>query len=96
MAAGPSQVASGPVTVSANGFQKVEVNCQAGERATGGGMYNEAQVNSLYVTSSYPTPNPTTPPSTGNGQTPTGWRIWVHNNVASPYSVEAYVLCAKP
>ncbi len=86
----------GVVTVGANNFVRAEVSCAAGERATGGGVYNEEQVNSVYVTSSYPTPNPTTAPSTGNGATPTGWRVWVANKLATPYAVEAYVICAKP
>lgn len=80
----------------ATGYGKAEVSCNAGERATGGGVYNEANVTSILVTSSYPTPNPTTAPPTGNGQVPTGWRVWLRNEVASPRTVNAYVICASP
>jgi hypothetical protein len=85
-----------PVNVAASNFAKVEAACNPGERATGGGVYNEAQVFTATVTSSYPTPNPTSPPSTGNGQTPTGWRVWIANNSASQISVTGYVICAAP
>lgn len=83
-----------PVTITVNA-DHADANCKPGERATGGGVFNEAQVGSLVVTSSYPTPNPTSPPSTGDGQTPTGWRVWLHNNTPGtpPYTVNGYVVC---
>jgi hypothetical protein len=84
-------------SVSATSFATGTASCNAGERATGGGLYNETNVNSIYLVSSYPTPNPTTPPATGNGQVPTGWRVWVHNELASTQgSLHAYVICAAP
>ncbi len=82
--------------IPANSFGTAVAACQAGERATGGGVYNEANVLVLQVTSSYPTPNPTSPPATGNGQVPTGWRVWLRNDSATPYNVNAYVICARP
>ena len=80
-------------TVSANNFAKAEVSCNPGERATGGGVFNESNVSSVFVTSSYPTPNPTTRPPTGNGQTPTGWRVWVRDTSGGQQIVNAYVIC---
>lgn len=77
-------------------FATAAVSCNPGERATGGGAYNESNVYSIYITSSYPTPNPTTAPSTGNGTTPTGWRVWVRNDTATQQQFEAYVVCAAP
>jgi hypothetical protein len=83
--------------VAANDFSSGTASCQPGERATGGGLYNESNVYVLRITSSYPTPNPTTAPSTGNGQTPTGWRVWVANESATPYDkLEVYVICVSP
>lgn len=88
---------SSPVTVPADSFASASVSCQAGERATGGGVFSEENVLYVQVTSSYPLPNPTTHPSTGDGLTPTGWRIWVRNDHGSQnYHVEAYVICAAP
>jgi hypothetical protein len=86
-----------PTTIAGNGgIGHPEANCKPGERATGGGVYNEQQVGTLLVTSSYPLPNPTSPPSTGDGQTPTGWRVWLKNNTAgSDYTINAYVICVK-
>jgi hypothetical protein len=80
-------------TVPANGFAKAEISCNPGERATGGGVYNESNVSSDFVTSSYPTPNPTSRPPTGNGQTPTGWRVWIRDTSGGPQTVNAYVIC---
>jgi hypothetical protein len=82
--------------IPASSFGVATASCQSGERATGGGVYNEANVSALHVTSSYPTPNPTSPPATGNGQVPTGWRVWLANSIATPYTVQAYVICAAP
>ncbi len=82
-------------TVPANGFARAEANCNSGERATGGGVYNESNVNSVFVTSSYPLPNPTSRPATGNGQTPTGWRVWVRDTSGGQQIVNAYVICTS-
>ncbi len=85
-----------PVTYAPDAAHPVEANCQPGERATGGGVYNEAQVGTLVVTSSYPLPNPISPPSTGDGKTPTGWRVWLKNNtVGSTYTINGYVVCIR-
>lgn len=90
-------------SVNKNGFATGTASCQPGERATGGGVYNETNVFFPRVVSSYPTPNPTTPPATGDGQTPTGWRVWMALNdeggLTAPASVtglHAYVICAQP
>lgn len=73
-----------------------EASCQPGERATGGGVFNKG-VQLEQIVSSYPTPNPT-PPSdpTGDGASPTGWRVVV-TNLDSPYTypVFAYVICVS-
>lgn len=87
-----------PTTIlGGGGIGHPEANCKPGERATGGGVYNEQQVGTLVLTSSYPLPNPISPPSTGDGQVPTGWRVWLKNNTGagSDYTVNAYVICVK-
>jgi hypothetical protein len=90
----------GPTTnIPGNTAAKAEVNCKPGERATGGGVYNESNVGALHVTSSYPLPNPGTPPATGDGQTPTGWRVWLQNTfpagAGNDREVNAYVICIR-
>jgi hypothetical protein len=84
-------------TINQSSFGTATASCLPGERATGGGVYNESNVLVVQITSSYPLPNPTSPPATGNGQVPTGWRIWARNDSATTnYTVNAYVLCAAP
>ena len=85
-------------TIDANGFGRADAQCNSGERATGGGVFNESNVSNLFITSSYPTANaqtPTTRPPQGNGQTPTGWRIWMKDATGSPNTINAYVICTK-
>ncbi|MGH2993187.1 MAG: hypothetical protein ACRDL1_06595 [Solirubrobacterales bacterium] len=82
-------------TVPINSFKRAEASCLPGERATGGGVFNESNVFTLKVTSSYPTPNPQTPPPTGDGRVPTGWRVWTANNGTESEVVNAYVVCSS-
>ena len=72
---------------SSGGAQTGQVNCLAGERATGGG-YGVAPASSLRFTSSTPEPNVI-------GAAPTGWSV----TAASPFTPEffsIYVVCAAP
>jgi hypothetical protein len=78
-------------------------SCNAGEKATGGGVYPVSNVYFPTVVASFPTPNDsafTNPPR--NGITPTGWDVWVTNNSTvtqnEPNSVTMipYVICASP
>lgn len=89
-------------SVSRNGFATGSANCNAGEKATGGGVYNEQNVYFPRVVSSYPLPNPGSPPATGNGITATGWKVWIALNdeggSTAPATVDllrAYVICAS-
>ena len=86
------------VIIAPNSFEMAEASCLPGERATGGGVYNGANLYYLRVTSSYPTPNPTTRPANGDGKVPTGWRVWMANTLVTGenQAVEAYVICAAP
>jgi hypothetical protein len=84
-------------TIAKSAFGSATATCQPGERATGGGVFNEDNVLQVQVTSSYPTPNPASRPATGNGQVPTGWRVWARNDSATTdYVINAYVICAAP
>jgi hypothetical protein len=69
---------------SSGGAQTGQVNCLAGERATGGG-YGVASTSSLRFTSSTPAPNVV-------GATPTGWTV----TATSPDFFSIYVVCAAP
>lgn len=84
-------------SVDAGKFKMAEAQCEPGEQATGGGVYNESSVLLLRVTSSYPLPNPTIPPAKNDDVPATGWRVWVANNAPAPDSSDfnAYVLCAS-
>ena len=69
---------------SSGGAQTGQVNCLAGERATGGG-YGVAATSSLRFTSS-------TPHLMSIGATPTGWSVTA--TTADFFSI--YVVCAAP
>lgn len=85
------------VVLPADEFRVVEASCLPGERATGGGVYNEDSVFFPRIVSSYSTPNPTKPPPTGDGQVPTGWRVWIAQDAGhNPVTVNGYVICASP
>lgn len=84
-----------PTYVESTGFGRAEAYCRGGEMATGGGLYNEDQVYTMAVTSTYPLPNPTTLPATGDDIAASGWRVWVANNSTTDNQVQAYVLCAS-
>ena len=85
------------VSIDQGSFGSATASCKPGERATGGGVFNESSVYFMSVTSSYPTPNPTSPPPTGDGKVPTGWRVWVANNTPTPapQPINAYVICVS-
>jgi hypothetical protein len=83
--------------VPRNSFAGGDVNCLAGERATGGGVYALSNVYFPAVVASYPLPNPTagTP---NNDITPTGWHVWVSNNdqtgtAPATATMVPYVIC---
>jgi len=84
-------------TINANNYGRADASCNPGERATGGGVFNESNVNNLYVTSTYPTTaqTPASRPPTGNGQTPTGWRVWMRDQVGTPQVVNVFVVCTS-
>ena len=89
-------------SVNRNSFATGTANCNAGEKATGGGVYNEQNVFFPQVVASYPLPNPSSPPATGDGITATGWRVWMANSdtptATAPATVDlmrAYVICAS-
>ena len=86
----------GPDTVipGAAGYGAAEASCLPGERATGGGVFHANNFHVANMTASFPTPNPNVRPTTGNGQIPTGWRVWMNTPVNE--TVNAYVVCASP
>ena len=85
------------VTVGANTYGRADASCNPGERATGGGAFNESNVSTFSVTSSYPTTaqTPTSRPLAANGQTPTGWRVWMRDTSGGPQVVNAVVVCTS-
>ncbi|MBK8293845.1 MAG: hypothetical protein IPK93_03360 [Solirubrobacterales bacterium] len=87
---------SAEVSANAGSFATASAHCLSGETATGGGAYNEAQVLSMNVTSSYPLPNPGTSPATGDGIPATGWKVWMGNKSGTTEPFQAYVMCASP
>lgn len=66
------------------------VNCNAGERATGGGdqLWNGSDAGNSVVASS-PVPN-------GQGETPTGWHVTWENKSGGTDTIHTYAICASP
>jgi hypothetical protein len=66
------------------------VNCNAGERATGGGdqLWNGSDAGTSVIASS-PVPN-------GQGETPTGWHVVWENKSGGTQTIHTYAICASP
>ena len=73
-----------------NTYGDVTANCNAGERATGGGpqLWNGENVGTDYLAS---VPSPTAP-----GTTPTGWHVTWINATSGSETIRVYVVCASP
>jgi hypothetical protein len=75
---------------TANSVESATVNCQAGERATGGGVesFNHNSYGDLRVAVSEPQPH---------SGTPTSWQVitWWTVSYAAAF-IRAYVVCAAP
>jgi len=84
------------INILAGNFQTGTANCLPGEKATGGGVFNQSQVFSMAITSSYPIPNGTDTATTLTGVAATGWKVWVANNSLVTHDVQAYVMCVSP
>jgi hypothetical protein len=89
-------------TVLRNDFATGTASCNAGERATGGGVYPKSNVYFPRVGASFPTPNPASFTTPNNAVTPTGWRVWVSMDDTAGFTAPAsvtetpYVICAAP
>ena len=82
-------VRQGTVSSVLNGASGiVTAQCNAGERATGGGN-SVSGLGGWQVIESFPTPGTA-------GSTPTGWRVDATNNTGSPNNLVAIVVCASP
>jgi hypothetical protein len=87
--------------VNRNSFAIGSADCNAGERATGGGVYPNSNVYFPSLISSFPTPNATAFTTPQNGVTPTGWRVWVANNdvagniAPATITMTPYVVCVR-
>jgi len=79
---------SGGTPLPAGASTFVDVTCEAGERATGGGLSN-SNATGVFAKQSYPTPS-------SNGATPTGWGGTYQNTSASVHTGYAFVVCASP
>jgi hypothetical protein len=78
-----------PVLAVANGATGIATaQCNAGERATGGGNSISGSAG-WQVEESFPTPGTT-------GSTPTGWRVDALNGTGGPANLVAIVICAAP
>ena len=89
-------------TVGENGFSSGHANCNAGEKATGGGVYPDSNVYFPAVIASFPLPNANAFTTPNNGTTPTGWEVWVSDNdttsstAPTTITMTPYVICASP
>jgi hypothetical protein len=100
--AGTVTMRTGPAfNVSANSFTTGAAGCNAGESATGGGVYPNTNVFFPNIIASFPTPNANAFTAPQNGVTPTGWRVWVSNVDAGGSTAPAtvtmtpYVICVR-
>ena len=64
------------------------VDCNQGEKATGGGGSNGG-ASGVHLKQSSPTPST-------QGGTPTGWSATYENTSGSPAVIRAWVVCASP
>jgi hypothetical protein len=84
--AGPTAVVQrygSSVNVATNQIGTASASCNAGERATGGGFWQQGGE----MQSSRPMP-------LGDGATATGWQATLHNTTASTHAFGAYAMCA--
>jgi hypothetical protein len=72
----------------------MNVSCNPGERATGGGVGTSEVSSASLVEASYPTGAGGGP--AGAGQTPVGWFSGVLNNLGITLTATHYVVCASP
>ena len=81
-------------SVVSGGSSQMNVSCNPGERATGGGVGTSEVSSASIVEASYPTGALGGPASAG--QTPVGWFSGVLNNLGITLTATHYVLCASP
>ncbi len=78
------------VNVPNGGLVEQTANCNAGERATGGGsqLWTGGDAGTS-TTASSPAPN-------GQGETPTGWHVGWENKSGGTQTIHIYAICASP
>lgn len=79
---------SAPVTVAPGAQDFVEVQCDAGQHPTGGGVYSSSGSPLASLNSSYPD-------NAGGEFGNTGWAGYANNESTNPETVRAFVVCAK-
>jgi hypothetical protein len=83
---GTVQVRQVQATVPAGELEGVDVDCQPGERATGGGfIYGSEELNAIVS-------RPQFDPSI---RTPTGWNVTVRNHDGTNHVVFVFAVCAS-
>jgi hypothetical protein len=80
----------GEGTAANTAVGEATANCNAGERATGGGpqLWNGGDTGNDYL-DSMPVPS-------GTGETPTGWRVVWDNVSGGSDTIHVYAVCASP
>jgi hypothetical protein len=81
-------------SLAAGGSAQMNVSCNPGERATGGGVGLSEVSSASTVEGSYPTGTGGGP--AGAGQTPVGWFSGVVNNLGITLTATFYAVCASP
>jgi hypothetical protein len=81
-------------SVTTGSSSQMNVSCNPGERATGGGVGTSEVSSASIVEASYPTGALGGP--AGAGQTPVGWFSGVFNNLGITLTATHYVVCASP
>ena len=78
---------SGVVPASGN-LLNLQIDCQPGEVATGGGAFDQGNPN-IWIYQSGPSP-------ASPNQTPTGWEASFHNTAGTAGTGYSFVICASP
>jgi hypothetical protein len=81
-------------TLPANVHCVINIQCEAGERAIGGGAGFTTFAGNEFINASHPVEADGSGPE--NGDTPTGWFVSIEYTTGGPRNAIGYVVCVSP